>query len=978
MNILSRNDLRLARAAVRTLLPAMILSLVLASPSRAQSLHAGDLSGIAKDRSGRALPEVSITLTEEVTGVVRTRLTPRNGHFAFSLLQPGNYRLLVERFGYRPRLMIGLPVRTGTTIDLAVVLDDTDPNSGIDTTIYGGVAAGALRLTLGQGAADAFASLSDPAGLVTGAASVLPAGSADFTVDGLPGRRGAFAPDAALRRSPRHALLPSAWLDGAAFPQAFVHGVELMHGGMDIEWPGSGGALVAGNTIPGSRALSTTITALGGPATQSGSIVVGGPAVRDTAQFVFGLAASRLAPQLDAPWGTDSLATRYAAIAQDSFTRDLTAYQRTYKPTLMNLAGFGRFDWLVARDHRLMLRANAATSTWDDEPLAPDVPATLGARAKVRDLSIAMLLTSTLGTSVGNELGFGFDAGSRDYQAPSLAGTWFTDAGLSAGASNALPGTFKRTSVRVGDTGHIRFSHGSVKFGVQLRLNSFNNTFADNRRGTFFFGDSLHFAADSGAFVQTVGATPLASFRNTEAGFFVQAQLRPTASLQLTGGFRYDLQTVPVGDLRGNSDWLKLTGIDNRVVPKSRSLISPRARLEWTPSASRAWMIALDAGRFLEADDPGALSEALAYATGISVRRGVGALGGWPGVPDSTVAPVQGATLTLLGPRYSPPVTSRAGVGLTGNVRGANLRLEFAYRHTDFLPIRRDLNLSVSGNARDQDGRELFGTLTKVGGLVVATPGTNRRFSSFDQVFTLDPAAASNNVNLTVAFDRMVGGGLHLLAEYTWSKTTDNWFGARAASLDGQVLPLADSTGFSAWAKGRSDFDVPHHLVLGLSIPIRGAALTALYRLRSGYPFTPGFRDGVDMNGDGSGRNDPAFVSDTVAGAADVINGNACLRTQVGQISERNSCRDPIAGALDLRLSVPLRHNAQLLVDVMNAIATGQDVMDHALYLVDPAAPLVTAGSVTRVPLLANPNFGKTLWKRTPGILFRAGVRIAL
>jgi hypothetical protein len=37
-----------------------------------------------------------------------------------------------------------------------------------------------------------------------------------------------------------------------------------------------------------------------------------------------------------------------------------------------------------------------------------------------------------------------------------------------------------------------------------------------------------------------------------------------------------------------------------------------------------------------------------------------------------------------------------------------------------------------------------------------------------------------------------------------------------------------------------------------------------------------------------------------------------------------------------------------------------------------------TAGGVTNIPLLGNPNFGKVLWKRTPPITVRVGVRVAL
>src|SRR5690606_30255587 len=76
------------------------------------------------------------------------------------------------------------------------------------------------------------------------------------------------------------------------------------------------------------------------------------------------------------------------------------------------------------------------------------------------------------------------------------------------------------------------------------------------------------------------------------------------------------------------------------------------------------------------------------------------------------------------------------------------------------------------------------------------------------------------------------------------------------------------------WADGRSDFDVPHRLAVGaeLRLPIlAGVSIAGVYRYQSGYPFTPGFRDGVDMNGDGSGRNDPAFVDNAIPGTDELV-----------------------------------------------------------------------------------------------------------
>ena len=53
---------------------------------------------------------------------------------------------------------------------------------------------------------------------------------------------------------------------------------------------------------------------------------------------------------------------------------------------------------------------------------------------------------------------------------------------------------------------------------------------------------------------------------------------------------------------------------------------------------------------------------------------------------------------------------------------------------------------------------------------------------------------------------------------------------------------------------------MPHRFVAGAVLDLSGASISAVYRQSSGRPFTPGYRRGVDVNGDGSGWNDPAFI----------------------------------------------------------------------------------------------------------------------
>jgi hypothetical protein len=196
--------------------------------------------------------------------------------------------------------------------------------------------------------------------------------------------------------------------------------------------------------------------------------------------------------------------------------------------------------------------------------------------------------------------------------------------------------------------------------------------------------------------------------------------------------------------------------------------------------------------------------------------------------------------------------------------------------------------------------------------------------------------------------------------------------------------------GSADWRDGRSDLDLPHRAALGAEwalgdvrlagLAMTGVRLAALVRHRSGAPFTPGFRDGVDANGDGAWGNDPAFISDTVPGADALIAGSACLRAQIGRFAARNSCRMPAVTSLDVRLAVRLfvllGAPAELIVDGVNLVSTDEGVVDRALYLVDDTRAITTTAAAIAVPLVANANFGKLLIRRSPGAAVRAGLRI--
>ncbi|MHB1170480.1 MAG: hypothetical protein ACYC28_14480, partial [Longimicrobiales bacterium] len=202
----------------------------------------------------------------------------------------------------------------------------------------------------------------------------------------------------------------------------------------------------------------------------------------------------------------------------------------------------------------------------------------------------------------------------------------------------------------------------------------------------------------------------------------------------------------------------------------------------------------------------------------------------------------------------------------------------------------------------------------------------------------------------------------------------DDWFGARDAGWT-RTMPV----GFDEWIDDTSDFDVPHRGVIGaIARAPFGLTVSALYRVESGLPFTPGFRAGVDVNGDGIANNDPAFVDASVPGMSELIGQWSCLSS--GDFAARNSCRADYVQTLDasasLRLFTVNDISASVHVEAYDLLDAERRMPDSALYLVDPTAPLDVNGDVVSVPLVANPDFGEPRAWPLAGRTLRLGLSL--
>lgn len=973
-------------------IPCLAALLALApAAAPAQSMTSGALEGTVRSADGSILNDASILLTEHAAGSTRPLPIAPDGRFGAGFLPTGSYDLLVEHVGYAPRLVRGVAVRPGERTELRVVLAPAAAtDERVDTVSAGaGVLAGSRA---GQGwwfGPRQVAGLPAPRWGLDELSRLSSVAGEGLETEGLPARMTGVVLDG-VPLAPARRPGPGSFPGGtAALPLQVVEQAELATNPADVEWGGFAGGQLSAFTRRGTRDLRVegfgswgTGSLAGGDPFASGSVshasaqggaMLSGPIVRDTAAFVLGVEARRLETPLQYGLPFASAADSLGALAPGAAGGDGRLL------TTDVLTGFGRLDWQFAGGHALTVRGNLATAS---------TPAGGGAGWLERygggydglDASVAAVLGSQLGPSLSQEARVGFEVSRREAasDAGPVPATAFAAEGLALGSAG-YGGSFDRTTFHASETLQYRAGVHLLKFGAAVTASRYEGSWLPGGAGEFYFSTLGAFAAGQGYFVQPVGARSTASFAVPRISGYVQDTWTVAPGLALLLGLRVDADVLPAGEVAPNAEWAALTGLDNAAVGVTRALFGPRFGFRW--DGGGPWVVRGAAGVYYDAADPEVIGEVISNAGGLRVRRGAGDAGAWPGFPQAGGTET-GPTLSLLAPDYEAPRSARGSLGVSRLLgAGTVLHLAASWRRTEYLPRRADLNLAPAAAAADQHGRPVFGTLVQQGGLVFAQPGSNRRFAGFDRVYALNTDGWSEYRGATVAFEHRAASPLTAFGSYTYSSTEDNWVGARGGWPEAQLSPFPRREG-SDWTEGRSDFDVPHRAVLGAELGLGGRIaprLAAVYRFRSGYPFTPGFRPGVDANGDGSARNDPAYVDPSVPGFAEAAAGWDCLTG--GAFAARNSCREGSVHSLDGRVALALLRaggrSATLVLDGLNLLSSDAGETDTALYLVDPAGSLGTAGGQVVLPLVANPNFGSPIARFATGRTLRIGFQLS-
>jgi hypothetical protein len=110
-----------------------LAAMLLGSPLAAQSTF-GSISGSVADASGAAVPDAQVTLTSTATSAKQTYTTGGDGLYSFVNLNPGDYRLDVEKAGFKHYKRESVFVQVQQSIRIDAIMEVGAVNQTVEVT----------------------------------------------------------------------------------------------------------------------------------------------------------------------------------------------------------------------------------------------------------------------------------------------------------------------------------------------------------------------------------------------------------------------------------------------------------------------------------------------------------------------------------------------------------------------------------------------------------------------------------------------------------------------------------------------------------------------------------------------------------------------------------------------------------------------------------------------------------------------------
>jgi outer membrane receptor protein involved in Fe transport len=501
-------------------------------------------------------------------------------------------------------------------------------------------------------------------------------------------------------------------------------------------------------------------------------------------------------------------------------------------------------------------------------------------------------------------------------------------------------------------TANLTFSVGGnhqITIGTHNEFFKFRNLFANNRFGTYTFGDAD--SLDAGLarrYEVQLEARPdgfTSRFKVKQFGGYLQDQWQPNGRLTLTGGIRFD---VPFTDKPTENTLTQLVdtlGVHTGQFPSGNMMLSPRLGFNWDPFGNGntivrggvglftgrppyVWMSNAFTGTGLEqvtlTCNPGSIP---AFTTDIASLPKVCAGGGTPTPPVAGVSYFDKDFKFQQALKYAFGIDHRLPGGVVATLD---------YLHTEARNQMYQTDDNVLLGAVNGEGRQLYANPTATRSPANAASRLVKTAKVLQVVHHTNKSADRSTL-ISIQFQKSFESGLSFSGSYTHAHVEDLMtLGSSVATSNLRNTPLVGTLDDRLLT--RSAFDVPHKIALSGSANLPfGVQASVIFTARAGTPYAYVYSN--DANGDGNVQNDlfyvPRDISDinltvptggTAQGEWDRLNAfissEKCLREQRGRMMERGSCRNPWQKFVDLRLAKVIRplnaNRLEITADVFN------------------------------------------------------------
>lgn len=712
----------------------------------------GSILGEIKDSTGGALPGVAVTAVNQSNGATREAVTDARGAYSFSALPPGTYTVKAVLTGFHEAQRTDVRVQIASQIEVPIVLEV----GGVNETVTVSQIAPLVNST----------EQAVRTNIETQQIAELPLKSRDF-LDLTLLAPGVVTDQGSAQGGQTDSIsfggmsenYKSVWLEGVDFndevtgggsslssatrialAQEVIQEFQVMANSYSAEFGRSASGAInivtksGGNKIRGSafhfrrddafekpNYFSETVPPFN---IQQSGATVGGP-IRENKLFYFGSWERRnnkRSAQVNIP------------VAIRDFVKSLGYDTRTDVPVTTDENNvFGKGTYLVTSSHSANVTYMYDHRDLFNQQVGSDSAGDHGYDDKRRAWFVVGNLTSVFGTRLVNELrvSVSHQALDRVLPAGTVSRPEIRFPTVQFGEASNVPQGRTQDNYIVTDAANLHYvARGShdLKFGAEMNLVPTTSTINQSFNGLFEFLSDQPVVPGNAAtlpfrFTQGVELRGKLAAMNRDVSIysaFVNDQWRPTSSVTVNAGLRYDFQFWR-GDLNGadipddiaiQQFWIRhatgdLRGQNFKPVPNDLNNFAPRLGVTWDPANRGTFVLRGGYGMYYDqintttlrgvvAGYPGYITTQIANDSRSGARI---ANDFFPNLPTATLPESVGSSFRIASPDARSPYTHQFTTGTTRQLgKDYALSFDYVYMRGEHFP------LTLNVNARRADG----------------------------------------------------------------------------------------------------------------------------------------------------------------------------------------------------------------------------------------------------------------------------------